>query len=579
MMDENKGMPLSEEPENQTQPEGVTAGEPEQELPDTQVEDSPEESPVEAPDEAGQEDAEAMEGSTLFAAPRTQRPVRKKKNKNLRNLIAGVIALCVLVGALFGLKWILPEKEDDEGNTSSASDTISLKKTDVNKLKSVEVKTSAAAYKAVSKQEKSSSDSSAEPAVTWMLEGYDQALMDESSILSLASTYAEITAIREMETGDRALSDFGLEKPSISVTVTEQNGSVYKVLLGDESPTADGVYLMLDGSDKVYLSSLSFKTEAEKTPLDFASTVIVTAMADTTDNSSESGKIDPYFSNGTLIRYDRINLGGTIRSQEIRLTYDDSNSVGMSPYKVISPRKTDADSEKVGSTLLAPMASGLSGDSVYELNPTAAKIKEYGLDKPLSTVFYEIKSTKLTLSIAGAPDSGYYAVMVTGKPVIFKVAKSTIPFAEWQGPDIYASLIFLADIHTVEKIVVEKDGKTHTFEIDIAKDNESDPDSSSVSVSAVRADGKSMDIDDFKDLYQVIIGLTATEYTDDPKPAGNPQFKLTFVYRDTAKNPSVLTFTKMTERRYWYEVEGAGNILISSQKYNDVVNGVMKYFQ
>ena len=99
-------------------------------------------------------------------------------------------------------------------------------------------------------------------------------------------------------------------------------------------------------------------------------------------------------------------------------------------------------------------------------HPTAAQLKEYGLDKPYSTAeitlcgavlkvhrrrqdnrhFYN--TTKHTVKLGKKDDEGNYYALVNDINAIYLVAPSSVPWAELKYDDIASEMLFLRDIQT-----------------------------------------------------------------------------------------------------------------------------------
>src|SRR5437660_8039553 len=65
---------------------------------------------------------------------------------------------------------------------------------------------------------------------------------DQDAVSTLLSTFGELNADKLLDEKAPNLEQFGLTKPSLSVTATKQDGKTIKLLFGDETPTGSGSY-------------------------------------------------------------------------------------------------------------------------------------------------------------------------------------------------------------------------------------------------------------------------------------------------------------------------------------------------
>ena len=113
-------------------------------------------------------------------------------------------------------------------------------------------------------------------------------------------------------------------------------------------------------------------------------------------------------------------------------------------------------------------------------------------------------------------DDGQYYVMVDDLNVIYLVAADSIPWVEVTYNDVASTMLFLEDITGVQSIVVTENGKTTTFSLTHDAEAEDNDD-----MLTVKVDGKQTDTANFRQLYQVLMGVTRIG-TADKTPTGTP---------------------------------------------------------
>ena len=87
---------------------------------------------------------------------------------------------------------------------------------------------------------------------------------DQDAVSSLVSTFASLNADKLLEDKAPALDQYGLTKPSLSVTATKRDGKTIKLLVGDETPTNSGSYAELAGDSRVFIVTSYNKASLDK---------------------------------------------------------------------------------------------------------------------------------------------------------------------------------------------------------------------------------------------------------------------------------------------------------------------------
>lgn len=75
---------------------------------------------------------------------------------------------------------------------------------------------------------------------------------DSEAVNQIVAGLANLVPQRLVEDKTANLSSYGLGDPSISVDVAEKNNQSAHLLLGDKTPTGDGIYAMIPGNPRIY---------------------------------------------------------------------------------------------------------------------------------------------------------------------------------------------------------------------------------------------------------------------------------------------------------------------------------------
>jgi hypothetical protein len=91
---------------------------------------------------------------------------------------------------------------------------------------------------------------------------------DQNEVSSMLSTLSSLSSDRLIEEKAGNLSDYGLAQPAAELTVTEKDNKSQKLLIGDDTPAKNGVYVALGGDPRVFTLANYAKTSLDKSAKD-----------------------------------------------------------------------------------------------------------------------------------------------------------------------------------------------------------------------------------------------------------------------------------------------------------------------
>src|SRR6478609_9269503 len=103
---------------------------------------------------------------------------------------------------------------------------------------------------------------------------------DQDSVSSLVSTLSSLSSDRLIEDKASDLAQYGLNKPTIEVTITKKDGKTETVLLGDDTPTGGGQFAMRQGDPRVFTIASYVKSSVDKTYKDLRDKRLLTFDSD-----------------------------------------------------------------------------------------------------------------------------------------------------------------------------------------------------------------------------------------------------------------------------------------------------------
>src|SRR5580658_10220678 len=171
-----------------------------------------------------------------------------------RGLLAAVIVLAALGGVLYWSN--RKQKADAAKPATDATATTKILSIPEDQIKEISLK-----------------KTGAEPTVLqmgadgkWQMSAPKPLRADQDTVKSLVSSLATLNADKVVEDKAADLSPYGLNAPTLDVTVTKKDGKSQNLQVGDDEPTGGGAYAKLAGDAHVYAIASYVKTSIDKTP-------------------------------------------------------------------------------------------------------------------------------------------------------------------------------------------------------------------------------------------------------------------------------------------------------------------------
>ena len=500
---------------------------------------------------------ETEEFSTVFSDPTAHNETSENKKgngkKRITMIIAGVLAVAVLIGSTVAVVKLIPEKTDDDTTSSNEIPQISVLQLEVKDVKKVTVLNENGTFVI---NNTASKDEDGEDVYTWSLQGYDEDVISEYSVSSIAESVIEISALREITS--KSAEDCGLAVPKVTATVTKSDDSELSVLVGDKSPDNTGIYLKLSDSDKVYLISDELDTSLNFTALDLATTAALSAV--------ELGDgYEEYISNDAIATFDEMTVSGKNFDKKVVIKpNEDEKFADLQPFVLTSPVSRVAQNAE---NVLPLFSSSVPVAGAYALDAKAETVKSFGLDTPDVEVTIKIKDVKYTYKFTKQSD-GYYAVWPTGCKMIAMVSDSANPVLTYNTISFYSTWVHLQSIDDLSGFKVKSEGKEYDFSIKV--DDSEDADEKYV----IKYGDKKLTAENFQSFYQYCISLTVSEFVVDNVTA-SPEYEITYIDSDTGSSTKI-SFYRISATKYQFSVNGEMIGKINASDINRIADYVKK---
>ncbi len=475
--------------------------------------------------------------STVFSDPTAHKmtadQTKNPNKKRLTTIIAGVLAVAILAGGTFAVVKLIPEKQDPS-DTISQTPTITVVSVDEINIKKLTVKNKNGTFVMNNAIQK---DDDGYEMCTWTLQGYDADVIDDYSISNAATTFAALTALREITT--KTADECGLTAPAVEVAITKKDDSIINVLIGDKSPDGSGVYVKLSDKDTIYLVLGTIDDTFTFTALDFANTDAISAL------TLPSGYED-YLLDNTIASFDSLTISGKNFSKPVVIKPNtDETTSGLHNYVVTSP--TYRMAENVDKALL-PFNSGVSVSGAYALDSKAATVNKFGLNNPDLTV--NAKFGKLTYTFKfKKQDDGNYAVWYTDCKMIKKVSADAVEMFSYSTTNFYSTWVHLQSIDDLSGFIVKSEGKEYKFDIKVTVNEDTRNNYN------IKYNGKELTVENFQEFYRYCISLHSCDFETE-KVNGQPEYEITYVYSDAKRKSTTIKFYRSSATKYLFSVDG-----------------------
>ena len=167
-----------------------------------------------------------------------------RKRKQTMLLVFLIVFVIVLIVAYFAMIRVAKSKEAEAVN----DDAIELFTLNTDTAKKLNVENENGTFVFVKAKD------------AWTLESDKSITLNETVVSTMLSTLKTINASRSVREDVEDLSEYGLDKPKITISVELEDGVRAKIELGNEVPIQGGYYGMVDGENHVYVMDESYYT-------------------------------------------------------------------------------------------------------------------------------------------------------------------------------------------------------------------------------------------------------------------------------------------------------------------------------
>lgn len=500
------------------------------------------------------EEQDDFSSSTIFSAP-TEHKDKKKAGKHglTLRLIAIFLVVALIGGSVWWVSKYIAEKSTKTGETFEAQQMVILSVTSFEKLTVIHDTATLVLNSSMTEED-------GQQKQVWTLEGYDETLIDKTSLSQIASYASAVTVFKEYDYDETQKAQFGLDKPVVTVKV-EAKDEKQNFVLTQGSVTADGQYAYLHIStfpNKIYLVNRSTLTGFIVEPLDLAISTAIPAIEKTKDNAG-------YFdSEGVLCDFDTLTISGSRFKKPLVFTPNKDNRFSSyATYICTSPKLRIADG--VVEDIRNSFANGVSASGAVSFDQSNESIKKFGLDNPDIVITLKVAGKNYSYKLKATDDSNtQFYILASTDRMIRTVTISNMEYLNNEEKDYYLGFMALEAIADVSEFAVTGDVNA-AFTLNKKEDEEGYD---------IKCNGNTVDSEAFQTFYALFIGTTAIDY-ETQKVSGKADLTITLKHHDGAA-PTVLSFFRISDSRYQYSVGGTPMGQISSTAYDKLVREIEK---
>ncbi len=471
--------------------------------------------------------------------PEEKKPKKGKISPRIRTLIIALATVVALVAVLLLIPLLPDEQPLSSGSVSSSApveETITL----LDKTIKGDSKTKPVTKVVIRNADDEYTMLYNSQEDVFQLVGFEDLQLNKEMTANLVTCGATLTAQRKIETVN-TLADFGLDKPAVTATVTYHDGTTATLQIGNLAPNKSSYYAKLADDDAVYLLASSGINPFLLDKEEYVQTTLITAPLVKSDDNG----------NGQAVLREITIRGKALPKPLVirRATAKDGAEFAYFEYLIESPYVRGTSDTAINA--LSGFTS-LSADDAVLLHPTKQQLKELGFDDPymVADITLAIEtypssdsssatagaasedaivygSTDYRLTIAGMTEEREFVIMVDGIDAVFTVAEDILGgLAQRTYENSVSRLLFLKDITSIGRVEIGMEGKTYNFQL-THKPDEKDSDKKLT----VTMDGKAYSTDNFRNLYQITMGLERYD-TEPVAPSGTPELTISLYLND-----------------------------------------------
>lgn len=349
-------------------------------------------------------------------------------------------------------------------------------------------------------------------ATVYKLKGYEDYALQSGIPDKIANAAAKLDFSKvASQSGDKK-SEFGLDEPRATVTVTYNDKTKAKFIVGSDAPQSAGTYIQFGTEPTIYLCDTETVSAFDLGLNDFMD-LNINKTADTTENNDASS----------------ITISGSGFDSEIVLK---PNKDGKNAASFVMTSPSGGYANESEASLISGGIRGLYADSVEMVDPSDDQLKKLGLFSPHAkiTAVYPDVTVKL---IGSKPDGdGKVYIMTDGGKVVYKLFSEKAAWTATSYEKLLSDYVISPKMDSLSGVTVKAD-KTYDFSLDTKTSTKTDDEGSETTstTTTVQYNGKDVDLGKFTTYYDDLSLIKLSEKKS-KSFSGSPEISVTYTYSD-----------------------------------------------
>jgi ribosomal protein L12E/L44/L45/RPP1/RPP2 len=346
----------------------------------------------------------------------------------------------------------------------------------------------------------------------WRIVQPKQLSADPDTSSSLVSALTSVNADKTIEDKATDVSPYGLNHPTLDVTVTKKDGGTNELLIGDDTPNGSGSYAKLPNDPRVF------------TVLSFVKTGLDKSFNDLRDKRLLAFDSD---------KLTRVEL--TAKGQPVEFSKN-----GQNEWEILKPRPLRADSAQVD-TLIGKLKDAKM-DATVSADDAKKAATAFASGTKVATATVTDSSGTQTLEVRKDKDKNYYAKS-SAVEGIFKITSDLGDALDKGVDDFRNKKLFDFGFSDPSKLDIKNGATSVTY---------------TKTGDKWMSGSKAMDNSTVQNLIDKLRDLSATKFPTEGAGAGAPVFEAT-VTSNTGKRMEKATIAKQGSQ-YFAKREGEPSI-------------------
>ncbi len=324
-------------------------------------------------------------------------------------------------------------------------------------------------------------------ATVYTLVGYENIELQAGAADTIANDVAKLEFTSVADPIGKDSNDFGFDNPRATIKTTFTDGTSSTIIVGASAPSQLGEYVMFGSSKAVYVVPTDAVDGLLFSVLDLVS-LNVNSAADTTDNAE----------------FESLTLSGTAYGDTIELRPNGDKAIDSS-YLMISPKKMYIS--EIEAANITGAIRGLFAEEAVCVNPSAAKLSQYGLSSPYASVSAIYPDT--TVSIKASKPKDDYVYIIADSNIVYKIKAEYVPWIYTTLDKLRPDTVINPNFSSISNIKVTDASGSYNFDVQTVTDTVENTDGVTEEVESTTAyyNDKRLDEDNFYVFYNNICNM------------------------------------------------------------------------